>query len=121
MIPWSWALQHLALMLDGPMTNECTFWESERILLLEAIRKTVFTLCQVVEKIDPEITSHGLSFTGMGRNNLHNVMVKRRIFDCLTTVYLNLASYPEEPRGLASMWPKMQKVSSLVACHQVHR
>lgn len=50
MIPWSWALQYLSQINSAPMTNERKFWDSEQIPFLEALKKTVFTLCQMVKK-----------------------------------------------------------------------
>lgn len=82
---------------------------------------TVFALCKMVHDMEPEITTHRLTFTGMGRTNLPAVLPKRRIFDCLASIYLNLGSYPNAPRGLSLIWAQIQKVCSLEdRYHQAH-
>ncbi|KAJ5669323.1 hypothetical protein N7462_010393 [Penicillium macrosclerotiorum] len=86
-IPMSWALQYLPNLFYGPIPRDST--------------TAVYSLAQTLETAN---RGNEFILQGLGRKKMSATVPKRRVFDMLTTIILNLSHHPVQPRGLTDMW-----------------
>lgn len=111
-IPWSWAVLHLPAILharnakSGGMPNQATFAYGSCILSLTA------GFCRIVSNLERAMSQHGFFF-GRARPP---AFIRRRNFDFLATVALNLGNWPLPLRGISELINQVQAVGRFNHC-----
>ncbi|KAJ5166413.1 DNA helicase UvrD-like C-terminal [Penicillium canariense] len=114
-IPWSWVLQYLPLIMKAPVARENTPDEVLRATYMACVRGMVTSICKLAQTVESAALEHAIEFQGLGRKRITPSMAKRRLFDLLTTIVLNLAHHPIRPRGLNEIWDLVHKTLGYVA------
>lgn len=107
-LPSSWAFLHLPDIIRSPLGLDAAEpQDKDRRECIIPLRDAIISFCIIFEKIDNE-AQLPLQFKGRHKSP---AVHKRRIFDLLLTVMLNLSHYPSRPRGIDSLSARISKVS----------
>ncbi|KAJ5980108.1 hypothetical protein N7481_007406 [Penicillium waksmanii] len=111
-LPSSWAFLHLPDIIRSPLELDAAEpRDKDRMECIIPLRDVIISFCIIFEKLDNE-AQLPLQFKGRHKSP---AVPKRRIFDLLLTVMLNLSHYPSRPRGIDSLSARISKTLALVA------
>lgn len=106
-IPWSWAALHLPAIMharnakSGGVPDQAFFVYGSCLLHFTA------GFCRIVGNLERAMSQYGVSF---GRTR-PAAFIRKRSYDFLATVILNLGNWPLPLRGLSEVIKQVQAVS----------
>ncbi|KAJ5127660.1 hypothetical protein N7448_008439 [Penicillium atrosanguineum] len=109
MVPSSWAIQHLPGIFKAALNWNHFFQDSDRNMQLGLLKALIGSFCKITDSLEHSISQHDFAFEALGRKS-SPVVYRKRIFDYLTTIILNLQAYTPLPRGFTEMWEKSRQV-----------
>ncbi|KAJ5674702.1 uncharacterized protein N7477_004636 [Penicillium maclennaniae] len=109
MVPSSWAIQYLPVIFKAPLAWNHFYQDSDRNMQLGLLKALIGSFCKITESLEHAISRHNFTIEALSHRS-SPVVHRKRIFDYLTTIILNLHAYTPLPRGFADMWEKAQQV-----------
>jgi hypothetical protein len=108
-VPSSWAVQYLPLIFRAPLEWNHFVQDSDRNMQLGLLKALIESFCKIYDGLEHSIYQHNFVFYALG-HRVSPVVHRKRVFDYLTTIILNLQAYTPLPRGFTESWEKARQV-----------
>lgn len=86
------------------------FLTISKIMQSTPVRNSTLSFCKIVNTLEWAISNYQITFNCGERNRIPAMILKKRNFEFLATISLNLGSWPNAMRGMTDLWSQIRQV-----------